>query len=91
MDNNEVFKNILNITGLTRDIDLVIHIFKLGGQVEVSHSKIRGWRDTETQRGADMPDGALNNFFQGMFKYRDIKRAEGINVFNFPCNIEKVK
>ncbi len=86
MTNNEVFKNILHIMGLTRDISLVIHIFMLGGLLNVTISKVRGWRDSTTERSVHMTDNVLRKFFQGLFKYRDAKKAEGILVFNFPYN-----
>jgi len=74
---------LLHLTGVGRDRDLTIEIFKLGGIV-ATNSKIKGWRtDLDNDRAAEMPDEILNGFIKGMFEYRDQQRQRGINVFNF--------
>ncbi len=83
MNNNKTFKTILHLTGLTRDRELLIHIFKLGG-ITATNSKIKGWRtDIDNNRAAHMPDNVLSGFFSGLFAYRDLMSKKGINVFTF--------
>lgn len=61
---------MLHLTGVGRDRDLTIEIFKLGGIV-ATNSKIKGWRtDLDNDRAAEMPDEILNGFIKGMFEYR---------------------
>lgn len=84
MDNNEVFKKLLNLTGLCMMEDLTIQIFELA-DMEVSKSKIKGWRtDLENPRASFMSDDVLDRFFEGLFKYREIQAKNGMQVFNFP-------
>jgi uncharacterized protein YehS (DUF1456 family) len=83
IDNNEIFRTLLHLTGLKLDKPLLIEIFKLGG-LNATNSRINNWmRDLENERASAMPDFVLRGFLQGLFKYRDMKRAEGIGVFNF--------
>lgn len=83
MTNNDFFRSLLHLTGLGRNKDLMIEIFRLG-DIQATTSKIKGWRtDLENPRASMMPDAVLEGFIQGMFKYRDIKMESAINVFNF--------
>ena len=86
MTNNDVFRKILFLTGLQRDVDLIVRIFKLGG-VNATESKIKGWRtEMNNDRASLMPDDFLNAFFDGFFLYRDEMRKKGLNIFNFEVN-----
>lgn len=86
MTNNEVFKTILHLTGLSRDPQTLIYIFKLGG-ITATNSKIKGWRTSlDNPRASRMPDDVLKRFFDGLFKYRDIQAKKSINIFNFEVN-----
>lgn len=83
MKNNDIFRNLLHLTGIGRDKKLIEYIFKLGG-IESSQSKIKGWRTMlDNKRASEMPDVALQGFFKGLFLYRDMCLEKGINVFNF--------
>ncbi|HAS5670865.1 DUF1456 family protein [Vibrio cholerae] len=84
MTNNDVFRNILHLTGVGRNKELLEEIFRLGG-VNATQSKIKGWRTSlDNPRASHMPDQILNAFFQGMFEYRDSQASIGHQVFNFP-------
>jgi uncharacterized protein YehS (DUF1456 family) len=84
MNNNEFFKYLLHLTGLGLNKELLRQIFKLGGAEPPSESHIKAWRTSlDNNRASPMPDKMLNYFLQGLFKYRDLKKAEGIQVFNF--------
>lgn len=86
MTNNEIFKSLLHLTGIGRDRELLIEIFRLGG-ITATNSKIKGWRtDIDHNRASHMPDDVLRGFIKGLFEYRDQQRKHGINVFNFPTN-----
>ena len=90
MNNNKMFKTFLHLTGLTRDRELLIHIFKLGG-ISATNSKIKGWRtDLDNPRASRMPDKVLEGFFNGLFKYRDLMIEKGINVFTFVSTQSRV-
>jgi len=83
MTNNDVFKQILHLTGLGRNKALLIEIFALGG-ITATDSKIKGWRtDLSNPRSSRMTDHILNSFFNGLFEYRDQQIKKGVNVFNF--------
>lgn len=83
MTNNDYFRSLLHLTGVGRDKDLLIEIFRLG-DIEATNSKIRGWRASlDSDRASRMPDNVLDGFIQGMFTYRDIQAEKGVNVFNF--------
>ena len=85
MTNNEVFKKMLHLTGCGRNKVLVLQLFALGGQPNVTNSLVRGWRaDQGSSRGSDMPDWALRAFFDGLFFYRDSQSEQGVEVFCFP-------
>ena len=85
MNNNEVFKTLLHLTGCSKNKPLILELFALGGEPEISHSQVRGWRaDPASTRGAAMPDWALKAFFSGLFEYRDDQSERGIEVFCFP-------
>ena len=82
MNNNDVFRKILHLTGLGVNPELIIHIFELGG-VTATKSKIKGWRTSlSNSRASPMPDNILDAFFNGFFEYRDDMREEGVNIFN---------
>jgi len=86
MTNNELFKNLLHLTGCGKDKDNLIYIFRLGGIV-ASNSKIKGWRtDIESNRASHMPNEVFQGFIDGLFTYRDMQLQQGTNVFNFPGN-----
>lgn len=86
MTNNDVFKSIIQITGLSRDIDLMLEIFALGG-ITASQGKLRGWRTpVDNPRHSRMSDVVLEGFFIGLFEYRDLKADQGVMLFNFPSN-----
>ena len=83
MTNNDFFLNLLHLTGVSRDKDLLIELFKLGG-IEATQSKIKGWRTRmDNPRASLMPDYILAGFIQGLFQYRDQKLTQHIKVFNF--------
>lgn len=83
MTNNDVFRKILHLTGVGRNKDLQIEIFKLGGVI-ATQSKIKGWRTSlDNPRASRMNDAVLEAFFDGLFKYRDQQMDKGINIFNF--------
>lgn len=89
MNNNEVFKTVLHLTGCSQNKELLQKLFSLGG-VEPSQSQIRAWRcDVDHPRASKMPDAALRAFFAGLFAYRDLKRAEGVDIFIFPRDGDK--
>lgn len=85
MTNNEIFKNLLFLTGLNRDQDRIIEIYSLAGNDDVSRSKIKGWRtsDEDSRDFVRMSDSAIADFVQGLYKYKEMKKAQGITVFNF--------
>ncbi len=86
MTNNEVFKNLLHLTGCGRDKELLINIFELGG-ITATNSKIKGWRTMlDNDRASIMSDDVLRGFIKGMFEYRDTQKNKGIKVFNFIGN-----
>lgn len=69
MSNNYTFQRLLATFDLSRNHDLINHIFELGGQhKELSKSSIKAWRthDASNRNYRPMPDGALNNFFDGL-------------------------
>lgn len=83
MSNNDFFRYLLHLTGVGRNKDLILELFKLGG-VEASQSKVKGWRTAlDNPRASEMPNNVLMGFIQGLFEYRDMKMKEGITVFNF--------
>ncbi|PVZ84176.1 hypothetical protein C9426_24010 [Serratia sp. S1B] len=85
MNNNEFFKTLLHLTGCSKNKTLILELFALGGEPEISHSQVRGWRaDPTSRRGVAMPDWALKAFFAGLFEYRDDQSELGIEVFCFP-------
>jgi hypothetical protein len=86
MTNNDVFSRVLHLTGLGRDRDLLVEIFRLGG-IHATNSKTKGWRTAvDNPRASIMPDVALDGFFKGLFEYRDLQTEKGIVVYNFPMN-----
>lgn len=87
MNNNDIFRKILHLTGLGVNLELAIHIFALGG-INATKSKIKGWRTSlDNPRASPMPDSILDAFFNGFFEYRDDMIDEGINIFNLKDNI----
>lgn len=83
MTNNEIFGNILKLTGLSLKKDLTVSIFQHGG-VKTTKLKIKSWRTAIGGSNAErMPDKMLNAFFDGLYKYRDQRSGQGVNVFNF--------
>lgn len=83
MTNNDFFRNLLHLTGVSRDKELLIEIFKLGG-IEATQSKIKGWRTVlDNPRASKMPDHVLQGFMDGLFAFRDDQMKNGITVFNF--------
>ena len=83
MTNNDIFRRVLHLTGVGRNKQLLVEIFRLGG-VHATNSKIKGWRTSlDNPRSSHMPDAVLDCFFSGMFEYRDKQTKEGINIFNF--------
>ncbi|MCE2571751.1 DUF1456 family protein [Motilimonas eburnea] len=93
MTNNDVFRSVLHLTGVSRNKALLIEIFALGG-ITATDSKIKGWRTAlDHHRASHMPDFVLEGFFQGLFKYRDAQLEKGITVFNFglPDSISRSK
>lgn len=88
--NNEIFRTMLHLTGVKLDKELLIMIFKLGG-ITATDSLIRGWMAEPGygDRATNMPSEVLRGFFQGLFKYRDLKRVEKIQVFNFGIDFTK--
>ena len=89
MTNNKIFQTLLHLTGVGRDKDFLIELFKIGGAT-VTNSQIKGWRtDTNNNRASYMSDQMLECFFQGLFIYRDMQGEKNINVFNFPVNNKK--
>jgi len=83
MTNNDVFKKLLQLTGLSLKQELTIEIFELGG-INATSSKIKGWRTSlDNPRSSRMPDFVLSGFINGLFVYRDLKQKEGVRVFNF--------
>lgn len=86
MTNNDVFRKLVQVTGLSRDKDLMMQIFEMGG-VQASQGKLRGWRTPiDDPKHSRMPDEVLEGFFNGLFEYRDMKAEQGVLVFNFPKN-----
>ncbi len=85
MNNNEVFKTLLHLTGCSKNKPLILELFALGGEQEITQSLVRGWRaDPASSRGTAMPDWALRAFFAGLFEYRDRQSDLGVEVFCFP-------
>lgn len=87
MTNNETFKTLLQLTGLSKEKQLIAEIFSFGG-ITASQSKIKGWRtDVDNPRSSHMPDDVLRGFFKGLFEYRDKRFTDdNILVFNFVEN-----
>lgn len=85
MSNNDIFATLLHLTGLGKQKDLLIEIFRLGGNLGVTRSMIDGWRrPLGHKRATVMRDLTLKQFFDGLFAYRDMQRLEnGIDVFRF--------
>lgn len=84
MSNNEVFAKLLHLTGLGKEKELVIEIFRMGGNLGVTKSMIDGWRrPLGHARATVMNDLALKQFFYGLFNYRDLRMLDGVSVFNF--------
>lgn len=82
MTNNDFFRFFLHYTGLGREKEQLIEIFKLGG-IQATQSKIKGWRtELSNPRASRMPDDVLQGFMQGMFIYRDKKIDDGFDMFN---------
>jgi hypothetical protein len=84
MTNNDFFALMLHLTGLGKDKMLLIEIFRMGGNLGVTKSMIDGWRrPLGHKRATVINDLTMKQFFDGLFAYRDMKRLEGIEVFNF--------
>ena len=85
MTNNDLFSKMLHLTRLGKDRELLIEIFKLGGNFGVTRSKIDGWRRSiDHKRATVMTDLTIKQFFDGLFTYRDMmKKEHNIEVFNF--------
>lgn len=82
MNNNDVFRTVLHLTGVGRNKQALIEIFMLGG-IQATDSKVKGWRtEINNPRATKMPDHVLEAFFQGFFEYRDRKLDAGISIFN---------
>lgn len=83
MTNNEIFNTFLHLTGLWKDTDKLNEIFKLGGFDEtLTKSQISSLRSTKKDASI-VYDDILECFIQGLFKYRDLKSQQGVQVFNF--------
>lgn len=90
MTNNEMFKLILQLTGVGKNKVLTERIFHLGGIDHVSQSKIKAWRtDIDNPRSSHMPDEVLRGFIKGFMVYRDQQEDNGIQVFNIPLKLDK--
>lgn len=84
MTNNDFFAKALHLTGLGKEKALLIEIFHMGGSLSVTTSMIDGWRrPIGHKRATVMNELAMKQFFDGLFAYRDMKRLEGEEVFNF--------
>lgn len=84
MTNNEVFKKLLHLTGLNLNKELTQEIFRHGGVLDITSSKVRRFRsDANSKSFTPMSDEALSHFFSGLFAYRDEKALEGESIFNF--------
>jgi hypothetical protein len=88
LQNNYIFKELVNTTGLVRDESLMMEIFELGGIDGVTSTKIRNWRTVKEGRNPQvMPDVCLVGFLAGLKAYRN---QQVINhdrmVFNFPSS-----
>lgn len=80
---NDIFRNLLHVTGIGLDKQLTEKIFRLGG-IEATQSKIKGWRSpVDSDRGRPMPEWVLEGFFKGLFRYRQLMEDAGHKVFNF--------
>ena len=67
--NNIVFAKLIALMNLGRDIPTIQKAFELGGNpLPVSQSKIRAWRNmnTDDRRYTPMPDLALICFIDGL-------------------------
>ncbi len=81
MTNNEVFTKLFYLTGSSKNIEILIEIFNLGG-IKATKGAIKGWRNTTNEnRSITMKDKELEAFIQGLFKYRDMKAEKGVNLF----------
>lgn len=85
MTNNEVFAKLLHLTGLGKKREILYEIFRLGGNMNVTRSMIDGWRrPLDHKRATHMSDLTMKQFLDGLFAYRDMKKAEfGEDVFCF--------
>lgn len=83
MNNNDIFKRILQLTGLSLKKELVVHIFALAN-IQTTELAIKSWRTPmSNQRANRLPDVVLSGFLDGLFKYRDIQSKNGLAVFQF--------
>lgn len=80
-----MFAMMLHLTGLGKEKNQLIEIFRMGGNLSVTRSMIDGWRrPLGHKRATVMNDLALKQFFDGLFAYRDLKKMkDGTHVFNF--------
>lgn len=90
MDNNYIFNKLLRLTSIDRDKKLLVDLFKLGGY-EASKEQCNRWKikGDYNRRRVDMPNEALEAFIQGIFVYRDLKRKQNIEVFNFGIKLSE--
>lgn len=83
MTNNEIFKRLLHLTGLSKKKQLTIDIFSLANHT-ITLSKIKSWRlPPENKDHRHMPDESMDAFMNALFLYRNDMGYYGIYVFNF--------
>lgn len=69
MSNNYIFQRLLATFDLSRNHELTVKVFALGGQrSEVSKSLVKAWRthDVSSKHYRPMRDDALNSFLDGI-------------------------
>lgn len=83
MTNNDHFKFLLQLTGLTKDFEATAKLFRRQGW-DVTKSKVKGWRTSlDNDRAGMMPDAALAAFQKALFDLRD--EADAVNISLFDC------
>lgn len=83
MNNNDTFNMLLHLTRLIYKEEKLKEIFALKG-LNATRSRVHGWRlPLDNPRSSPMPDRIFDAFIDGLFEYRNLKREQGVDIFNF--------
>ncbi len=82
MDKNQVFNNLLHLSGLVYDLPLVVNVMQRAGYtVTINH--IRDWRRSINARNyRPVPNFALEVLFNYLFELKKLNKSEFPNIDN---------